>query len=308
MSFFKWLTPTGALVGTWKGLKKAGSWFKDQLSNIDWSGFKDGVSSLWKDYTGQTAIDKQNSANMEMAKYQAQMQEDFYNKYSSPEALMRQYQSAGLNPNLVYGSASAGQGNVPGFNAPNVERNMSGSDKMIKALSMLNGLFGLQQAKYQTDAAREVADQQAIKSLNDVVNLRRNRMDTELFGEIIGWNGSGYSSSYKRGVLGRRKNVAYGVLGDELPLLEEYAGATRMIKLNEALRAGMSNLYDFGKSRDSFGEFHSLDPGLSPYYWIRNKQAYFNFDWDSEYKSYLKKAGIASPIIQTLIRVLGSGK
>ena len=307
MSFFKWLTPTGALVGTWKGLKKVGSWFKDSLSNIDWSGFKDGVSSLWKDYTGQTAIDKQNAANMEMAKYQAQMQEDFYNKYSSPEALMRQYQAAGLNPNLVYGSASAGQGNVPGFNAPNIERNMSGSDKMNKALSMLNGLFGLQQAKYQTDAAREIADQQSIKSLNDLVNLRRNRMDTELFGETIGWNGGSFVSRYKRGVLGRRENYVYGRLGDSLPMFEKYAGAMRTIKLNEALRAFGSNLYDYGSARDEFGALKNLE-GLSPYYWTRNKQAYFNYDWDSEYKSYLKKAGIASPIIQTLIRVLGSGK
>ena len=81
----------------------------------------DWLGDRWRDFTGVTAIDKQNAANMELAKYQFKMQEDMYNKYSSPSALMRQFKEAGLNPNLVYGSASSGQSNVPSFSAPHIE-------------------------------------------------------------------------------------------------------------------------------------------------------------------------------------------
>lgn len=39
----------------------------------------------------------------EMALYNTQLSEEMYNKYESPAAQMRQYQEAGLNPNLIYG-------------------------------------------------------------------------------------------------------------------------------------------------------------------------------------------------------------
>lgn len=277
------------------------NWTDEKLSQLSswWNN-----SKFIKDLTGQTQIEQQNAANMEMAKYQAQMNEEFYNKYSSPDALMRQYQEAGLNPNLVYGSAGSGQGNVPSFTAPHVERNMSGADKINKALSMLSGLAGLKQQFYQTDAAREVAEQAGIKTLNDVVNLRRNRMDTELQGEILGWNGSGYTGKYKRGALGRLKNQVTGFIGDQLPTFERYAGAVRAQKMNDYLRSAMSNVYDYGGGFDLLGGNLYLDDGL-PYMQVRNRQSQFNYEWDQDYKTYLKKAGVASPIIQTLIRILG---
>lgn len=51
-------------------------------------------------------------ANMLM-KDQYRLNEQNYVKYQSPEALMRQYKEAGLNPNLIYGQASAPQGPAP---------------------------------------------------------------------------------------------------------------------------------------------------------------------------------------------------
>lgn len=39
----------------------------------------------------------------ELAIFNTQLSEDMYNKYESPAAQMRQYQEAGLNPNLIYG-------------------------------------------------------------------------------------------------------------------------------------------------------------------------------------------------------------
>lgn len=48
----------------------------------------------------------------EMAQYNTKLNEDVYNKYQSPSALMRQYKEAGLNPNLIYQQASSGAGNL----------------------------------------------------------------------------------------------------------------------------------------------------------------------------------------------------
>lgn len=44
----------------------------------------------------------------ELALYNQDLSEKMYNKYASPYAQMRQYNQAGLNPNLIYGSASPG--------------------------------------------------------------------------------------------------------------------------------------------------------------------------------------------------------
>lgn len=48
----------------------------------------------------------------EMAQYNTKLNEDIYNKYQSPSALMRQYKEAGLNPNLIYQQSTSGAGNV----------------------------------------------------------------------------------------------------------------------------------------------------------------------------------------------------
>lgn len=42
----------------------------------------------------------------ELAEYNSTLNEAMYNKYGSPEAMMRQYKEAGLNPALMYGNVS----------------------------------------------------------------------------------------------------------------------------------------------------------------------------------------------------------
>lgn len=137
-----------------------------------WDQFTGWLGERWRDFTGQTAVDQQNAAQLQLSKYQSQMQDEFYNKYSSPEALMRQYKEAGLNPNIVYGSASAGQGNVPPFSAPQVQRNVTGADKVNKALSLISALTGITTGIYQAAAAREAAEQSGIKTISDALSLR----------------------------------------------------------------------------------------------------------------------------------------
>lgn len=54
---------------------------------------------------------KQNEANMGLAQFQADANEKYLaqqNAYNSPEEQMKRFQSAGLNPNLIYGQGSPG--------------------------------------------------------------------------------------------------------------------------------------------------------------------------------------------------------
>lgn len=58
------------------------------------------------EFTRQMA-ESQMSFQSREAQLARQWQEDFYNQYQSPEAMMRQYQAAGLNPALMYGGAGS---------------------------------------------------------------------------------------------------------------------------------------------------------------------------------------------------------
>lgn len=60
----------------------------------------DGLKGAWDDYTGKTAVEKQNEYNMEMWKLQ--------NEYNTPANQMKRYLEAGLNPNLIYSQGNAG--------------------------------------------------------------------------------------------------------------------------------------------------------------------------------------------------------
>lgn len=256
------------------GLMQAYQWVSDK------------VNRLWNDYTGQSAIDRQNSAQMELAKYQAQVNEDFYNKYSSPEALMRQYREAGLNPNLVYGSAGAGQSNVPSFSAPHVERNLSGSDKLNKALSVMSAVQGIMQGQYQTVAAREAAEQSALKTINDRTNALRNRLDYDAESSIIGYSPSiNYSPFFKRSSQGRLRGdvgFSFGSI-DDTPL-GAYSRAARQGRINNWLRTSSQNLYDFGYSLDADYNTLSLPSAIAPYMQYRNNNQRLRYELDDELK------------------------
>lgn len=259
------------------GLKQAYNWAHN------------GLNRLWDDFTGKTAIDKQNAANLELAKYQTQMQEEFYNKYSSPEALMRQYREAGLNPNLVYGSASAGQGNVPSFNAPHVERNMSGSDKLNKALSVVSAVQGLMQGQYQTVAAREAAEQSALKTINDRTNALRNRLDYDTESEIIGYSPSlGYHPFFKRSSQGRLKGDVSVSFMEPESAFGYYSRAAREARINQFALPALENQFNFGFSDDGYGTMYKLSNGFVPYQQTRLKKA----DLDYQLTDELKRLGV----------------
>ncbi len=65
------------------------------------------ASSLISSIASSITANRQNRKNREFQAKQAQLardwQEDMYNKYSSPSAMVKQYQEAGLNPALALG-------------------------------------------------------------------------------------------------------------------------------------------------------------------------------------------------------------
>lgn len=250
--------------------------FKQSMQN-----FFNGLGSIWDDYTGMSQVREQNAANMSLAKYQTKVQEEMYNKYSSPDALMRQFKEAGLNPNLVYGSASSGQGNVPSFQAPHVERQVSGSDKLNKVLSAFNQALGLTQGVYSAAAAREAANQSAIKTLDDLQSLRRHRLDNDLEVNVQGYEPSiGYKP-----IFGRRKGSVSMSLGDSelLPMYSQYYNSVRSKRLNDAAKTSLSNLYDFGAGFSLLGDHIYSGPELGvPFYQSRNKQNWLKYDLMNE--------------------------
>lgn len=109
-----------AKSNTW--LRKAGKWL---------SGVGKGIASLWNKATGSdltnaerqtmdwNAAQAQENRNFQSAEAEKarQWQEDYYQQYESPQARIRQYEEAGLNPALLYGS-QVGSGNAPSTSVP----------------------------------------------------------------------------------------------------------------------------------------------------------------------------------------------
>lgn len=90
--------------------------------------------------------------NHDEAQLDRQFQEDMYNKYQSPEAQMRQYQAAGLNPALMYeggvdingpsgGSAASVSGASGGDTPTNSFEQVMGV--MSQFISMITGASGI---------------------------------------------------------------------------------------------------------------------------------------------------------------------
>lgn len=266
----------------WSHVKQKGTQFLNWASN--------GISNIWNDLTGQSAIDKQNAANLELAKYQSQVQEDMYKKYSSPEALMRQFREAGLNPNLVYGSASSGQSNVPGFNAPHVERGLSGSDKLNKALSVMSAVQGIMQGQYQTVAAREAAEQSALKTFNDRINVMQNRLNYDFNSGVMDYNPViGYSPLFKRSSQGRLRFDSSAYLNMEPESsFGHYIRAARESAINKYAMPGLENLYNYGLMDDGYGTQFKLPEYFVPYKQTQVKRANLEYQLSDE----LKRLGV----------------
>lgn len=126
---------------------------------LSWAWFK----GLWNDWTGNTQIDKQLSAqkeenalsrewNLELAKKQNAWNRDQWereNAYNSPAAQVSRLKAAGLNPALMYGGVDNASASSPAMTSGSPYNPMDwsalGSKKTIGA-SIMEGL-AIQQAR-----------------------------------------------------------------------------------------------------------------------------------------------------------------
>lgn len=235
------------------------------------------LGNLWNDFTGVSAVREQNQANLKLAEYQKEVEEELYNKYRSPQAIMDQYIAAGLNPNLIYGSASAGISSSPHYNAPHIERNMSGQEKVNTALSALSQVLGLKQAMYQTEVAREASEQSAIKTLSDRVGLAKEEGDLRLQNSFFGV--PLYDDQYVRRRKGLNPNI--GVASASGGFMGNYIKAYRTNQLNSLYRSQFQNVADYGIS--ATGDGLKIDSYFGqPYMRTRNATNYLKYSLQNE--------------------------
>lgn len=135
-------------------------------------GLLKGVESLWNRITGRGQTNAERAAqdfsaqqaqiNRDFQSAEAQKarqwQEDFYTQYQSPQAQVRQYQAAGLNPALMYG-----RGATPAASASTASNGPSGDTASgviapADPSSLLNLVFGMAKLPSEIDLLNAQAD------------------------------------------------------------------------------------------------------------------------------------------------------
>ncbi len=71
------------------------------------NGLAPSTTDAWNVLNNWYATQEERQWNERMVDEERQYQEDMYNQYNSPSAMMRQYQEAGLNPALMYGNQTS---------------------------------------------------------------------------------------------------------------------------------------------------------------------------------------------------------
>ena len=182
---------------SWENNKNFFQNFKKGLGGL-WSG----VESLWNRITGvgQTNADRaaqdfsaqQAQINREFQSAEAQKarqwQQDFYTQYQSPQAQVRQYQEAGLNPALLYGRGATPAASASvASNGPSGDT-ASGVVSPADPSSLLNFIFGMAKLPSEIDLLDAQADDFRASAVGKDIqnayspqildqNLRRGEMD-----------------------------------------------------------------------------------------------------------------------------------
>lgn len=155
------------------------------------------------------AVQDTNKANMEIAKYQAQWQQqenekayqrslnmwNLQNEYNSPTQQMARIRAAGLNPNLVYGNGVTGNsaGSTPQyepakFNAPAMQAyrgwNLGISDAISQFLAYRTAKAQVDNMEAQNSLIRQQAATEATKQANIVASTSRSEFDLNMAKEL----------------------------------------------------------------------------------------------------------------------------
>lgn len=152
---------------SWENNKGLFENFKKGLGGI-WAG----VESLWNRVTGrgQTNADRaaqdfsaeqaQINRDFQSAESQKarQWQEDFYTQYQSPQAQVRQYQDAGLNPALMYGRGATPAASASTASNGPLGDTAAGVVTPADPSSLLNMVFGMAKLPSEIDLLNAQAD------------------------------------------------------------------------------------------------------------------------------------------------------
>lgn len=155
------------------------------------------------------AVRDTNKANMEIAKYQAQWQQqenekayqrslnmwNLQNEYNSPTQQMARIRAAGLNPNLVYGSGVTGNssGSTPQyepakFNAPTMQAyrgwNLGISDAISQFLAYRTAKAQVDNMEAQNSLIRQQTATEATKQANIAASTSRSEFDLNMAKEL----------------------------------------------------------------------------------------------------------------------------
>ena len=155
------------------------------------------------------AVRDTNKANMEIAKYQAQWQQqenekayqrslsmwNLQNEYNSPTQQMARIRAAGLNPNLVYGNGVAGNssGSTPQyepakFNAPTMQAyrgwNLGISDAISQYLAYRTSKAQVDNMEAQNSLIRQQTATEATKQANIAASTSRSEFDLNMAKEL----------------------------------------------------------------------------------------------------------------------------
>eukprot|EP00918_Siedleckia_nematoides_P067782 GHVU01147495.1.p3 GENE.GHVU01147495.1~~GHVU01147495.1.p3 ORF type:complete len:214 (+),score=17.21 GHVU01147495.1:281-922(+) len=179
--------------------------------------------------TAKQNTERTIQANKEMAQYAYSKDLEMWNlgnQYNTPEAQMTRLKSAGLNPNMIYGSVKA-TGNVasqlPNFQAPRIDyKNQSPLD----IPNTINMYQDVKMKNNQNDLLREQ------------VNLTKEKEATE----IIKQHGMGYNNAikgHKAAVTGYMSPFQQQIAESELRTIHANAKRTE----NSASLRGMQSQY-----------------------------------------------------------------
>lgn len=155
------------------------------------------------------AVQDTNKANMEIAKYQAQWQQqenekayqrslkmwNLQNEYNSPTQQMARIRAAGLNPNLVYGNGVAGNsaGSTPQyepakFNAPTMQAyrgwNLGISDATSQYLAYRTVKAQVDNMEAQNSLIRQQTATEATRQANIATSTARSEFDLNMAKEL----------------------------------------------------------------------------------------------------------------------------
>lgn len=151
------------------------------------------------------AVQDTNKTNMEIAKYQAQWQQqenekayqrslnmwNLQNEYNSPTQQMARIRAAGLNPNLVYGNGVTGNsaGSAPQyepakFNAPTMQAyrgwNLGISDAISQFLAYRTAKAQVDNMEAQNSLIRQQTATEATKQANIAASTARSEFDLNM--------------------------------------------------------------------------------------------------------------------------------